>query len=88
MKKTRLSEAQIIAILKEGESGIAVEELCRKHSIGRSTYYKWRSRYGGMEVSELKKLKALEEEHRRLKELFARVSLDKQILQDIVEGKI
>ncbi len=88
MKKTKLSETQIINLLKEGESGIGVDELCRKHGIGHNIHYKGRSKYGGMEVSALKKLKALEEENRRLKELFPKASLENQILQDIVEEKI
>lgn len=88
MKRTRFSESQIIRVLKEGETGIPVEELCRKHGVGQSTYYKWRAKYGGMELSDLKKMKALEEENQRLKRLYAEVSLDKQILQDIVDGKL
>lgn len=69
----RISEQQIIKILKEGESGVVVDELCRKYTIGQSTYYKWRSKYGGMEPSDLKRLKVLEEENRRLKSLYADV---------------
>lgn len=88
MKKKHLSENQIIGILKEGESGMPVEELCRKHNIGQSTYYKWCSKYGGMEASDLKRIKQLEDENRRLKELYAKVSLEKQILQDVVDGKL
>jgi len=86
--KKRFSEHQIIKLLKEGESGMSVEALCRKYGVGQSTYYKWRSKYGGMEVSDVKRLKALEEENRRLKSLYADISLERQILQDIVDGKL
>lgn len=88
MKKTRFSENQIISILKEGESGILVDELCRKHNIGQSTYYKWRSKYGGMEISDLRKLKSLEDENKRLKNIYAKVALEKEILQEALEGKL
>ena len=86
--KKRFSEQQILKILKEGESGISLENLCRKHNMGQSTYYSWRSKYGGMELSDVKRLKALEEENRRLKALYADTALEKQILQDIVDGKL
>lgn len=86
--KKRFSEQQILKILKEGESGISLDDLCRKHNIGQSTYYNWRAKYGGMELSDIKRLKALEEENRRLKALYADTALEKQILQDIVDGKL
>jgi putative transposase len=88
MKRSIINERKIIAILKEGEAGLSVEEICRKYSIGQSTYYKWRAKYGGMEISELKRLKGLEEENRRLKGLYAKVSLEKEILQEALEGKL
>lgn len=88
MKKSRFNEHQIFNILNEGKAGIPVDDLCRKHGIGQSTYYKWRSKYAGMEVSDIQKLKTLEDENRRLKELYAKVSLEKQILQDVIEGKL
>jgi len=87
MKKSKLSESKIVAILKEGETGIAVEEICRKHSIAHSTYYKLKSKYAGMEMSDLKKLKQLEEENRRLKHMYADVCLDNKILKDVIEKK-
>ena len=83
MKKKRYSEEQIIGILKENEAGTSVEQLARKHGVAAGTIYRWRNQYGGMEVSELKKLKALEEENRRLKHLVADLSLDNQMLKDI-----
>lgn len=86
--KKRFTEQQILKILKEGESGISLDDLCRKHNIGQSTYYNWRAKYGGMELSDIKRLKALEEENRRLKSLYADTALEKQILQDIVDGKL
>lgn len=86
--KKRFSEEQILKILKEGESGIGLDDLCRKHNVGQSTYYNWRAKYGGMELSDMKRLKALEEENRRLKALYADTALEKQILQDIVDGKL
>ena len=71
MRKSRFSEEQIIAILKEHQAGIALAEICRKHGISDATFYNWRSKYGGMEVSDARRLKALEDENRRLKKLLA-----------------
>lgn len=87
MKKKRFSESQILTILKEGESGMPVLDLCRKHGVGNSTYYKWKSRYGGMSGAELKRLKELEAENRRLKHMYAELSIDHKILKDVVEKK-
>lgn len=87
MKKKRFSESQILTILKEGESGMPVLDLCRKHGVGNSTYYKWKSRYGGMSSAELKRLKELEAENRRLKHMYAELSIDHKILKDVVEKK-
>jgi putative transposase len=83
MKRKRFTEEQIIGVLKEGEGGMATPELCRKHGISEGTYYRWKSKYGGMEVSDAKKLKSLEEENRRLKRLVADQALDIQILKDV-----
>ena len=82
MRKSRFSEDQIIAILKEHQAGIPVGDLCRKHGISDATFYQWRSRYGGMEVSDAKKLKALEEENRKLKKLLAELVLDVATLRE------
>ena len=87
MRKTRFSEEQIIAILKESEAGVEPGELCRRHGITRGSLYRWKAKYGGMEVSEAKRLRALEEENRRLKHLVADLTLDKQALQAVVAKK-
>ncbi|MEZ9197814.1 transposase [Shewanella sp. 10N.286.54.B9] len=89
MKKTRFTESQIINILKEGESGaLTVPELCRKHNVGQSTYYKWKSKYGGMQASDLTRMRELEAEYAKLKKMFADVSLQNMALKDIVEKKL
>jgi len=88
MKRSRYSEEQIIRILKEAETGIPLLDLCRKYGIGKSTFYKWRSKYGGLDVSEVKRLKALEAENRRLKLMYAELSLEHQVLKEIVEKKL
>lgn len=87
MKKSRYSEQQIITILKQGEAGVPVADLCREHGIGKSTYYKWKSKYGGMEANELVRLRELEAENRRLKEMYADLSLDHRILKEALEKK-
>jgi len=83
MKRKRYTEEQIIGILKEAESGLPVDQLIRKHGISGGTFYRWKSKYGGMDVSEAKRLKALEDENRQLKRLVADLSLDNQMLKDI-----
>ena len=87
MKKSKISEAKIFEILKEGEAGVPIDDLCRKYEIARSTYYKFRSKYGGMELSDLKRLRQLEEENSRLKHMYAELSLDHKILQEVLEKK-
>ena len=84
MKKGRFSEEQIIGILKQHEAGCKVAELAREHGISEATIYTWKSKYGGLEVSEAQRLKSLEEENRRLKHLVADLSLDKEVLKAIV----
>lgn len=88
MKKKRFTESQIIAILNEGEKGIPVQEICRKHGVVNSTYYAWKSRYSGMNVSELKRLKELETENNKLKQMYADLSLEHKVLKDIIEKKL
>ena len=84
MKRTRFSEDQIIGILKEHESGIPVPDLCRKHGVSNASIYKWKAKYGGMDVSEAKRLKALEDENARLKRLLADSMLDNAALKDLL----
>ncbi len=83
MKRKRFSEEQIIGVLKEAEAGLPLSELARKHGIAEGTFYRWKSKYGGLEVSEAKRLKHLEDENRRLKKLVADQALDIQMLKDV-----
>ena len=84
MRSKRHSEEQIIAILKQAQAGIKTAEICRQHGISEQTYYRWKAKYGGLELSEAKKLRRLEEENRKLKQLVGDLSLDKQALQDVL----
>ena len=84
MRKSRFSEEQIIRILKEHAAGLSASDVCRKHGISDATFYKWRSRYGGMEISDARKLKALEDENRRLKKLLAETMLDASTLKEML----
>lgn len=88
MKKSRFSESQIVGILKEADAGVKVQDIWRKYNISSATYYKWKSRYGGMEVSDVKRLKELEGENRRLKQMYADVSLENRALRDLIEKKL
>ena len=88
MKKSRYSETQIVRILKEVETGKLVKDVCREYGISDATYYNWKAKYGGMEASDIKRLKELESENQRLKQMFADLSLEHQILKDIVEKKL
>lgn len=81
----RMTESQIVAILKEAEAGMPIKDLCRKYGIGNSTFYKWREKYGGMEASDVRRLKELEEENRRLKQMYADLSLKSQMQEDIIK---
>ena len=85
MKKSRYSESQIVKILKEVEGGRLVKEVCREYGISDATYYNWKSKYGGMEASDVKRLKELEEENHRLKQMYAELSLDHKLLKDVIE---
>lgn len=87
MKKSRYSEEQIVGILKEVEAGMGVAQTCRKYGISDATYYNWKAKYGGMVVSDVKKLRKLEDENRRLKHLVADLTLDNQALKAVVTKK-
>lgn len=87
MKRSRFSEEQIIAVLKEQEAGMATAEVCRRHGISPATFYQWKSRFGGLEVSEARRLRSLEEENARLKKLLAEAMLDNAVLKDLASKK-
>ena len=87
MRRSRFSDEQIIGILREQEAGEATAEVCRMHGISGATFYKWKARFGGLDVSEARRLKALEDENARLKKLVAELSLDKYVLQDVLSKK-
>jgi len=84
MKRSRFNEEQIIGVLKEAEAGAKVSELCRKHGISDATFYTWRSKYGGLEISAVRRLRQLEEENRRLKSIVADQALDLRALKDVL----
>lgn len=88
MRKSRYSEHQIVGAVKQAEAGTPVKDICRELGVSSATFYQWRSKYGGMEASDLKRLRELEEENRRLKQMYAELSLDHKILKDIVERKL
>ena len=83
MRRSRFTEEQIIAMLKEQEAGMATTDVCRKHGVSSATFYKWKSKYGGLEVSDARKLRALEDENAKLKKLLAEAMLDNAILKDV-----
>ena len=87
MKKTRFTETQIVSTLKRQEAGIPTKEICRELGISEATFYNWKSKYGGMEASDVKRLKDLEEEHARLKKMYADLAMDNQILRDLFTKK-
>jgi putative transposase len=87
MKRQRHSEEQIIAVLKEAQAGAKVDDVCRRHGISQPTYYKWKQRFGGLEVSDAKRLRMLEEENRKLKKLVADQALDAMVLREILAKK-
>lgn len=85
MKKSRFTESQIVGILKESDAGIAVNEIWRKHGISSATYYKWKAKYGGLEASELKRVKELEAENARLKRMYAELALENEAIKAVLK---
>ena len=88
MKRKKYSEQQIVKILKEAEAGVPVVELSRQYGFSQSAFYKWKAKYGGMDMSQLRRLKELEEENRKLKQMYAELSLDHKLPKEIVEKKL
>jgi len=88
MRKSRFSESKIVRILNEVESGMKVTDICRMHGISAQTYYTWKSKYGGMSVSDIKRLKELEEENSKLKKMYADMALENHALKDLIEKKL
>jgi putative transposase len=88
MKKTRFTETQIVAILKKQESGIKVADLCREHGISEATFYNWKAKYGGMQISDVKRMKELETENARLKRMYAELSMTNDALKELIEKKL
>ena len=87
MKRSRFSDAQILAILKQGESGVPVSDICREHGISNATYYNWRSKYGGMDASLMGEMKSMAEEKRRLKKMYAEMAMQNELLKDALGKK-
>ena len=88
MRKSKFSETQIITILKAVEAAKTVRDVCREHEISDATYYKWKTKYGGMEAADIRRLRELEEENRRLKHMYAELSLEHRILKEVLEKKL
>ena len=88
MKSSRFTETQIISILKEADAGILVKDICRKHGISDATYYNWKSKYGGMAASDLKRMKEMEAELSKLKRMYADLALENHALKDLIEKKL
>ena len=88
MKKSRFTEQQIISILKQADAGVKVQDICRQHGISDATYYKWKSKYGGMEASDIKRLREVETENSKLKRMFADLALENRALKDLIEKKL
>ena len=87
MRKSRLTESQIMAVLQEGQAGVPVAEILRKHGISRNTYFNWKSKYGGATINELRRLRELEAENAKLKRMYAELALENTALKDVVSRK-
>lgn len=88
MKKSKFSESQIVAVLKQGDAGVPIKDLCRQTGISSATYYQWKSKYGGMEASDLKRVKELESENSRLKRMYADMALENAAMKDLIAKKL
>lgn len=88
MKRSRFTEQQVFAILKEVEAGATVKDVCRQHGVSPATYFKWKSKYGGLELSELRRLKEVEQENFRLKQMYAETALENKALKDLIHRKL
>lgn len=88
MKKSRFTESQVVAILKQADAGRSVKELCREHGIAEATFYNWKAKYGGLEASDLKRMKELEAENAKRKRMFADLALENRAMKDLIEKKL
>jgi putative transposase len=88
MKRSKFTESQILAVLKEADAGASVKDLCRRHGISAATFYQWKSKYGGLQASDLKRMRELESENARLKQLYAETALENKALKELIHRKL